>query len=299
MLTLKTHVNMILPAQFITDYSAHAEQVEALTRDVQALATISSKIPVETHAFLSYVIQRVQVRQFLRAINELNETICHAVSMKATAPAEALSRVSIEMSVNLLFILGDSPHARSKGLLNTSIEKRKSRAEKWHKFSKTAGLTSSMEAAADFLRTTELIEKCVVSSANLPAVQWQSNSREKFKAVGHEELYCTHFQSSSDSVHLLGEDILNQTIAEFCPVEDRERIFAGIAAEKQSFAIYLLIQAVLLHCEALLNLLQQMGGLEELAKQVECVAIDAQKFHLQHENDHKRHLSPVQSEPRA
>lgn len=290
---------MIFSAQFTSDYSAHAAQVEALTRNVQALATISSKIPVETNASLSYVIQRVQIRQFLRAIDELNATICHAVSIKATAPAEALSRVSIEMSVNLLFILGDSPHARSKGLLNTCIEKRKSRAKKWHEFAKTVGRTSSMEAAANLLRTTELIEKCVVSSANLPAVRWKSNSREKFKAVGHEESYCTHFQSSSDSVHLLGEDILNQTIAEFFPVEDRERIFAGIAAEKQSFAIYLLVQAVLLHCEALLDLLEHMGGLEEVARQVEHIAIGTQEFHGQHENDHKRHFSPVQSEPRT
>ena len=162
----------ILSAQFIYDHVAHAEHIKTLTKDVQALASISSKIPVETHPSLCYTIQRVQIRQFLRAIDEINETICHAVSVKATAPAEALSRVSIEMSVNLLFILLDSRHARSKGLLNSCIEKRKSRAVKWHKFAKAADLANSMKAAADLLKTTELIEKSVVSSANLPAVRW-------------------------------------------------------------------------------------------------------------------------------
>lgn len=284
---------MILSAQFTSDYLSHTMQVEALTRDVLELAAISSEIPVETHTSLNYIIQRVQVRQYLLAIGELNTIICHSISTKATTPAEALSRVSIEMSVNLLFILSDSSHARSKGLLNACIEKRKLRAKNWYNFSKASGLTSSMEAAAELLRATELMEACLVSSANLPAQPWPSNSREKFKAVGHEELYCTNFKSSSDSVHLLGEDILNQTMTISFPVEDRERIFAGIYAEKISFSIYLLILAVLLQSEAIASLLERMEGLEEVARKVESIAIRAQEFQLQHENDQKRHLYPL------
>lgn len=290
-----TPLYMILSDQFTTDYAAHAAQIGILTREVQALEAISSRIPVETHASLSYTIQRVQVRHFLLAIDELNATICHAISAKFTAPAEALSRISIEMSVNLLFILGDSPHARSKGLLNACIGARKSRAEKWYRFAATAGLTSSMNAADELLRATEFIKSSVISSEDLPTSPWPQNSREKFKAVGLEESYCTHFQSSSDSVHLLGEDILNHTLAEFSPVEVRKRFFAGIAAEKFSFAIYMLIQAVLFHCEALLALLKVMGEFKEMAEEVKRIATGVKEFHTQHENDHKRHSSPSES----
>lgn len=286
---------MILSDQFTTNYAAHAAQVGVLTREVQALAAISSRIPVETHASLSYTIQRVQVRHFLCAIDELNATICHAISAKFTAPAEALSRISIEMSVNLLFILTDSPHARSKGLLDACVEARKSRAEKWYRYAAKAGLTSSMNAANDLLRATEFIKSSVISSKNSPTSPWPQNSREKFKAVGLEESYCTHFQSSSDSVHLLGEDILNHTLAEFSPVEERKRFFAGITAEKYSFAIYLLIQAVLFQCEALLALLEAMGDFKDMTEQVERIATGVKDFHMQHENDHKRHSSPSES----
>lgn len=284
---------MPLSKQFTADYAAHAAQLEVLTQEVQALEAISSKIPVETHASLSYTIQRVQVRHFLRAIDELNATICHALSAKFTAPAEALARISIEMSVNLLFISTNAAHARSKGLLQACIEARKSRAKKWYKFAAAASLGGSMRAADELLQTTELIEKRIISSANLPTLPWPSNSREKFKAVGKEESYCTHFQSSSDSVHLLGEDILNWTIAEFFPEKDRERAFAGITAEKFSFAIYLSIQAVLSHCEAILALLELMGDFDEIIDEVQRIAMNISEFHMQHENDHKRHFSPV------
>lgn len=281
----------LLSKEFRSDYAAHAAQLEPLAESVRELAAIGSRIPVETHPSLSFTVQRVQVRHFLRVIDELNAVICHSLSLKFTGPAEALARISIEMSVNLLFILNDAPHARSKGLLDACIAARKSRAKKWYKFASTAGLTGSMTAANELLRTTEVIEQSVISSARLPTARWPSNSREKFKAVGLEEAYCTHFQSSSDSVHLLGEDILNLTLAEFFPIEGRQQFAANIAGERLSFAVYLLIQAVLFHCEALLALFELLRDCDEVAKRVEHIASTTQAFHSQHEDDHKEHRS--------
>ncbi|RQO37233.1 hypothetical protein DBR37_03320 [Herminiimonas sp. KBW02] len=277
--------------QFTADYAAHTTQVETLLKTVTTLREISLNIPVETHASLSFIIQRVQVRHFLNGINELNATICHALSQKFSTPAEALSRVSIEMSVNLLFILAKTQHARSKGLLRACVEARKSRAKKWYKFAAGANLVTSMKAAEGLLQSTELIEKSITFSPNLPIAPWPSNSREKFKAVGKEEVYCTHFQSSSDSVHLLGEDILNSTIVEFIPTEDHARAFALLDVEKFSFAIYLTIQAILCHCEAIHILLELIGSDEKLSQEVQQIANKIGELHSLHESDHERYFS--------
>lgn len=275
--------------KFIEDHAAHAEQMSALSEYVIQLARVSTEIEVETQPSFPYLIQKVQVRHFLNAINEFNLTICHSISTQSYSPAEAMTRVSIEMSVNLLFILGGDRHARSKGLLNACIDSRKLRAKKWRAFAMSEGLKRSTCAAEQLLRETESLEKTIVSSAGGPCEHWPKTSAEKFKKVGQEESYRTYFQSSSDSIHLLGEDIINQTICAFVPEEHRTTSLRLIAAEKSSFAIYLFVLSLIFQCKAISQVIERTGQYASLFDEVVHIAGQLQAIHQQHENDLRVH----------
>lgn len=276
---------MKTPSQFIKDHTAHLKQITALSVFIEELAYLSAQIDVETHPSLNYLIQRIQIRHFFLAINEFNETICHAISNGNYSPAEALARTSIEMSVNLLFILGGDRHARSKGLLLACFASRKSKAKKWETFAASVGLMGSKEAASQLLSETEALERAIVSSSSEPSETWPKKSWEKFKMVGHEESYQTCFRSTSDSVHLLGEDILNLTLCHLTADEDRKANLVAITSEKASFAIFLLIQAVLLQCEAVMGVIHKTNDYDEQATAILHIATQVQSMHKQHEED--------------
>lgn len=285
---------MSILSRFIEDHTAHSKQITALSECVDQLANISAQIEVETHPSISYLIQRVQIRHFLLAVNEFNAMISHAISAKNHSPAEALARTSIEMSVNLIFVLGGDRHARSKGLLLACIDARKSKAKKWGNFATSAGLTTSRASADLLLSETEALERGIVSSSNEPCEPWPKTSFDRFKLTGFEGSYRTCFQSSSDSVHLLGEDILNKTRCSFMPEKVKEAYFSAVAAEKGSFAIYLFIQAVLFQCEAIMSVICKTADYDEQAQEISRIATLVQSMHTQHEDDLKRHHNQAQ-----
>lgn len=274
---------------FTKDYTLHHEQIEKLSEIVDLLSEISNQIDVESSSSISYVIQKVQVKYFLAAISEFNNSIFDAVSKNNLSVAESLSRISIEMSVNLIFILGGDRHARSKGLVKSYLESTKKKAKKWEKYAIKVDCVPGKQAAINLHKTMEFHEAYLKNISDLPFESWPNTSADKFCIAGYEDAYRTTFASSSDSVHLLGEDIFNITICTFERQNVQAAMLAGLRAEKESFAIFLLIQSLLFQSEAVIKTFEKLGGCEIETPQVMGLVTKLHKMQEQHESDHKKH----------
>ncbi|QIY79537.1 DUF5677 domain-containing protein [Chromobacterium violaceum] len=264
----------------------HVKHINILKTTLEKLRIISQKICIETHPKFSPKIKRIQLRYFLKTIEEMNEVAYHACLMKRHTAVEAISRISVEMSVNFIYIAQGEKHSRAKGLLKYYIEKGKKSAKKWEEFLIRNKNESSLGASRDRYKTMLLREQLLGDLTQSPYEAWPNSSLEKFKKIGFEGGYNNIFSPASDSVHLLGEDIINIFIGTFLHDKNADEYFDGIIKEKQSYAIYLLICSAVLQWEAL-SYASEIIADPILENELEDVRSELIPIYEQHELDSK------------
>lgn len=244
--------------EFIAKHYGHLDQLPAIRETLDQFSKISQRLPIDTDPALSALVQRLQVSHFLFTLEELNGVILKSAEAGSYTAAEALARVSIEVSANLLFVLGGESHGRAKGLIKHHLATSKSRVEKWSRFAEKKNLQSVKLAADQQIRMFSNLEKQFVGLTNPPYEAWPDQSFKKFEAVGHEERYRTLFASSSDSIHLMGADILNLVLCNFEPKDQQPALIRHIHSEKASFAVYLLLYSAIFQGECLYAVTQRV-----------------------------------------
>lgn len=286
---------MLNAAQFAADHNAHLRQLSEIDEHVKSLEELSRRLEVETSPSIPHLVQRIQVRHFLSAISEINGVVSNSATSGKYSVAEALARVSVEMSSNLLFVLGGDRHARSKGLIKHHLDHTKAKFRKWSAYATRTGSEPIRQAADRSLTSFEHLEAATVGLTGKPFESWPPSALAKFVAIGHEERYRTLFASSSDSVHLLGEDILNLTLCESAPHAERAGLFAAVRSEKASFAVYLVITSAMFQAEAIDATAHKVGLVDADRNTLDATYASLCRLYETHEHDVKAHHPSARS----
>jgi hypothetical protein len=275
--------------RFVADHEAHLDRLSEIDQHVESLSELSKHLEIETSPSIPHLVQRIQVRHFLSAINEINGVMCYSAKSSKYSVAEALARISVEMSSNLLFVLGGDKHARSKGLIKHHLDHTKAKFRKWSAFAIRTGSQPIQHAADRSLRSFEHLEAAMAGLTEKPFESWPPSALARFVAIGQEERYRTLFASSSDSVHLLGEDIVNLTLCESAPSAQRASLFAAVRSEKASFAVYLVITSAMFQAEAIDAVAQKVGMFEIDRNRLDATYASLCRLCETHESDAKAH----------
>lgn len=242
----------------IDAFLGHEKHLAILEQCYEELYSLSNKLNPGESDVLKYTIKKLQIQYILKAIAEINKCIVASLKWQCFTVSEALSRIAIEHSVNLMFVLDGEEHDRSKSFLKHYIVKSKEKAQKWLDYSNKSNDHGAIEAAKSKISYLEILSNNNKGLVGKDVKGWK-DARQRFAEVGVEKLYHVLFASSSDSIHSLSEDIFNLTIIE-TQHESMGRIaYKGFLAEKLSFAYYLSANSLSFFAEALHRLACYMG----------------------------------------
>jgi hypothetical protein len=237
---------------FIDTHFENRNQLSVMEETYNTLSNICTKLNAGESKHLKFLIKRLHCTYLLYTLSEINKGIIQSLKEDLFTVVECLSRVSIEHSVNLMYILDDEGNERSKSLLKHYLTDSKKKAEKWLFFSEKIDDKESLQCAKDKIHHLNNILKHNPNLVDKDVKGWK-NARQRFAELELEHHYHTLFASSSDSIHSLSEDMFNLFWIENLPEIIRKRAFLEVQAEKLSFAYYLAANSLLFFAGTLLR----------------------------------------------
>lgn len=253
--------------KFSLQHLEHKNHLTTLSTCLEEVTKGARALHVERDNPLPFIL-KVQAQTLLEILDDLNSSLVASLSKGFYSSVEALSRVALENTINLIYIFEDDEVLRAKSLLNSYLTTSKKRAEKWLDYAVNVKDVEGEQRARTFIQHLKDNIKTFLSPFRKdPKIKGWPDARARFKAVGLENLYHILYAPSCNSVHSFSEDIYNFTYAEYTPPVVRAEIFNGMMAEKTSFAYYLATNAVLLYSEAIQRLAVRFEN-EEIEKDV-------------------------------
>jgi hypothetical protein len=201
------------------------------------------------------IILRISVSNF-----DILDSLITDLNERNFTTVDVLSRVSIEYSINIMYILYNDDGTRAKAYLNNYITQHQKKASKWNDFNvKNSKDTSiSSQLINEFSHTRDLM----INTLDLKNYSWV-NVRERFKACNLEEDYLTIYSSASDSIHTISEDTFNYVFTFLSEVSDiKEELREFHNSERRSFSIYLSLNALKFLLFSAITILEKTNILE-------------------------------------
>jgi hypothetical protein len=239
------------------DHLSHIDHVETLLecRQLIALAVERANGPVGEK--LKHAAKQIHCRHSLQAISEVTEAAVTVLTSGCWTAAEALSRIAIEHSVNMIYVLADSDGGRVRSLLKYYIDDSIRRANNWLKSSEQKNHANGIEAAQ--LKLHYLQELKISNDSWYGVAKGWPDARRRFEETGLGHQYHVLFATASDSVHGLAEDVFNLVAVNKLPEGVQSEGKDAISAERASFAVYLVTNSLLFYCEAVHYLADALG----------------------------------------
>lgn len=184
-------------------------------------------------------------------ISDLNRAILQSLKIGSYSAVEALSRTSLENSINLMLFSKDQTSSRPKSILLNFFKTSKIRAKKWHRYARENNNVESIERSSDFDQSLDFLIS-LFGDLDPKTVKGWPDVYSRFKDAGYEHFYHTLFAPASDSTHSFSNDIFNRFLGERLAgsEEEKREYLEGQLAEKVSFAYYLATNSILFHCAA-------------------------------------------------
>ncbi|WP_175950738.1 DUF5677 domain-containing protein [Burkholderia sp. BCC0405] len=198
-------------------------------------------------------LKQAQSFTILSTVEEMIEIILICLNSRRFTTVEILSRVALEHSVNLLYIIDDEGKERAFSFLRAHFDNAHTRARKWHEFALQRSQPSVVAAAADRMAYLDASRARIPEIANAQA--WP-DARRRFQLLEIEEAYHDIFAPASDAIHSLAEDTYNNwfTVQNAGP-EHEDLVSQLNLAEKGSYAVYMGANAAALYAQLVERLL--------------------------------------------
>jgi len=148
--------------------------------------------------------QRVIIRYYLKVLRELCIQGCGCLSAQAYSTLEALSRVIMEQSANMLYVGMDSGE-NARALLRSSKALIKSNGESWAAYLATQGLHNPVAQARQENGAMMLAH----FDKQWPNVARYPGGKGLFAAIGWANNYYAFYSPLCDSVHSFSDDLAN------------------------------------------------------------------------------------------
>ncbi|EGR1589571.1 hypothetical protein D6L39_24100 [Vibrio parahaemolyticus] len=238
------------------EFSKQGQQLAKLEVIGKGLSTVLNDISPKTCTAetIKYLTQKVQYQYHLQRLDDINASLILCLKDGHVASVEALSRVSLESSVNLLYLLGEEKNERAMGVIQGYLKKNSYKARKWLEHAQAENNEQGIAKATQLLKSMELGSYIFQYGKECKPERWPDSIKKKFIAVDLEESYVTLFSSSSDAVHSGAEDIYNRTFVEHLDPSVKNQAAQGVIAERKSFAVYLTICSLMHSIESVLAL---------------------------------------------
>lgn len=192
--------------------------------------------------------QRVIIRYYLKVLRELCIQGCGCSSAQAYSTLEALSRVIMEQSANMLYV-GMDGGENARALLKSSKEKTERNGRTWAEHLASQGLHNPVAQARQ--------ENGAMALAHF-AKQWPNAARYPggrvlFATIGWENNYFAFYSPLCDSVHSFSDDLANlvsigEVFAESAAFG--EQVLRYSEKERRRLATYHYAMAIGLRAEA-------------------------------------------------
>ncbi|RII31461.1 MAG: hypothetical protein CXR30_01210 [Geobacter sp.] len=234
----------------IAQFSDHSKHFVDAERCFDGIKKILLSININNNDIFPYIVQRGQLNYLASSITELNKSLIILAKDNLFSSIEALSRVAMEHSVNLFYLLQDeNPPIRYKSLMYHYLQDTIAKTKKWHSYAIEHKISDSICLADNKISRLEGEINYHFPNGTNHLEKWP-NTFDRFKKIGLEEHYRTLFATASDSVHSLSEDLYNFTVYRYYPEITHETHNSFLKAEKMSFAVYLLLRSLNYYCVA-------------------------------------------------
>lgn len=216
-------------------------------------------------------------------ISDLNLAILQSLKISSYSAVEALSRSSLENSINLIIFSKDPTSGKPKSILLNHLNTSKDRARKWHRYAKESNNAESIERSRDFEESLDIIGG-LFGDLDPKTVKGWPDARSRFRDAGYEHFYHILFAPASDSIHGFSNDIFNRVLGESLPLsaEARAEYFEGQIAEKISFAYYLATNSILFFCAAASQIAERAEN-EEASEKLHIIGKALEIMLIEHE----------------
>jgi len=192
--------------------------------------------------------QRVIIRRYLSILHELCRQACACLDAKAYSTLEALSRVIMEQSANMLYISMDGG-SNARALLRSSKQLTESNGKAWanHLASQSTANPAAQARQVSGAAMLERIDK------RWPDIKRYPSSKGLFSALGWESHYYAFYSPLCDSVHSFSDEM--SALVDFSDLysiseAEAEKSLAYWNKERLRLAIYHYAVAIGLRTEA-------------------------------------------------
>lgn len=234
-------------SRFKSEYSEHKNQIVFATDFCAKLHNITGKITLSNQNISSH--KRLQCEYLLHTIKDINNSLIDNFKLDYFSSVEALSRVSIELSVNLIYLLREDHINIEFSYLIGHIENSLKKTSQWLNYAKRNNEIPSIKIANKKIAFLTEFKKILLNTVgkNLPI--WPKTTFEKFKETGNERFYRTIFASASNSIHSFSDDIFNITQIMIGDNHNKDELVESYFIEKTSFAMYSLLVSLAFYLE--------------------------------------------------
>jgi len=236
---------------FAQQHEMHRDQLGVLRECQQDTYRILKTIDLNAageYKFFSKVACYVMAEN----IDDINHGMLQSLSVNCYSAVESLARVSIENSINLMYVVKDKDSLKPRSLLKSYLTSSSKRATHWLNYAKTIDDSKYLDRAKIFSNHIESISGVFKDINDSDVFPHWPDARSRFRSVGLEAFYHILFAPTSDSIHGFSEDIFNNVLIDLSPneIDVKHALLKAQKAEKLSLAYYLTTNAVLFFCDA-------------------------------------------------
>lgn len=239
----------------INDYArqheTHKDQLGVLAECQRDIYRILKAIDLKAAGGYKF-ISKIACYVMAENIDDINHGMLKSLEINCYSAVESLARVSIENSVNLMYVIKDRDSLKPRSLIKSYLTSSSKRAVNWLNYAKTINDAKYLERAKIFFDHMESISSIFNDINNSDVFPHWPDARSRFRSVGLEAFYHILFAPTSDSIHGFSEDVFNNLLIDLSPneIDVKHALFKAQKAEKLSLAYYLTTNAVLFFCDA-------------------------------------------------
>lgn len=238
-------------------------------------------------------LDRIVIESILYSNNEIITSLVESLIRNNLSTVDALSRTSIEFSVNIIYVLQAESDLGAREFLDNYLAHHSTKLRKWRDHKISVGSDFELPAGLydSFLSTKGNFEQLL----HLNGRKWP-NARTRFKACNLESDYVTIYSTGSDSVHSMGEDTYNYFLASLqSSAAFRTELMRYQHYERKSFSIYLSLHALRFFVQALIFICSEgdRGELQGILNDHMKVIINLINAHDDHSVKLSKEMEPL------
>ncbi|RBQ31726.1 hypothetical protein CRU92_05810 [Arcobacter sp. FW59] len=186
---------------------------------------------------LKYIIQKEQIIILTNMLTDILEAIILLLKSKSFLPSDPLSRVALEHSINILYILESQDDRHAKQFIKNYIHGTLEASERWYNYELHQDNKIAMQISKEKIESLKLQKNVYKNLYDENCGNWPKPWK-RFQACGHEGAYRTLYSMNSDSIHSFAEDTFNLLAFNSLPKELQEIAKEHFNSVQISMSIY-------------------------------------------------------------